>query len=118
MQSEVASGINRVAFSAALRTLAHLGLAREEGCALVMHSLTFDILRELRGAAIHDAEQRFLWFLLSNGVQEYTEDERDGRYWAWLLKRELVATADVMPGFQYVLCVDRNTLVGCAAGWS
>jgi hypothetical protein len=109
MQSEVGGNFDRLTFRAGLRTLAHYGLVREGGWALIMHSLTFDILRELRGAALYGIEQDYLWFLLGGEVREFTEDEKDGRHWAWLLKVELLAATDLLPGWKCMMCVDRRT---------
>jgi hypothetical protein len=115
MQSEAGGSFDRLTFRAGLRTLAHYGLVREERAWLVMHSLTFDILRELRGSVLYGIEQDYFWFLLSGNVREYTQDREDGRFWAWLLKSELLAASDLLPGWKCTMCVDRRTWLALRA---
>lgn len=102
--------LSTIAFESGLRTLNAYGLVRTDGHFLSMHALTYEVFRDLRGAALFDVERSFLQFILSDDIVEpVARDVSSGPRWAWALKKELLGTADLEVGWKYIYCVDERT---------
>lgn len=110
LQSESGGSVSRVQFSSGVRQLRDYGLVRDSGSWwMAMHPLTHEILRELRGPLLYEIEQRYIDFLVGPEVVEFGGDYEDGRYWAWMHKRELTAMHRVFGGWVYLYNLDRST---------
>ena len=80
-----------------------------------MHSLTSQILRELRRPAWFEVEERFLQFLQSDEISALTQEEvfmpsnRD-YVLAWAMHKEIMnAGRNIKPGWAMLRCIDEHT---------
>lgn len=108
-QSRYGVEADDIEYYAGIRKLGNYGLLRWDGFLLSMHPLTCEIFRELRSPELYATESRYLDFLLSPEVVEVPSNNRDGRSWAWILKRELCQATDLHPGWKHLLLIDRGT---------
>lgn len=101
MQSGLGGASDPIRFNSGLRALAVRGLLREErhqgrrngDRLLVMHPLTYDLLRDLRAPVPFEIEYRYLEFLTSDEVEEsFTGSISSGIAHAWL-RRQLLGIA-------------------------
>lgn len=87
LESDAGGSFDRIHFRAGLRALTPLGLLRENDTHLMMHPLTYEVLRDLRGAVPFEIEARYLSYLASPEIAE-------------LLNRETYDPAKLREGWQ------------------
>ena len=129
MQSEAGGSHDRLHFRSGLRELERRGLVHEQqglmhrqlddgGSAeqttneLVMHALTYSILRDLRGTGPLEIESRYWDFVLSGGHEALPEDETneyEHAYLALLQWALQVASSSLPLGWASFVCADERT---------
>lgn len=92
-----------------LLALRNYGLVRKVGTLWQMHSLTWEILRELRGSAPHEVEHALLAFLSSSDDSAPVAKGDLGRLHARILQMELLAGSNLLAGWRYLFNIDRHT---------
>lgn len=114
MQSRAGGALDRIHFRAGLRALVPLGLIRESGKLLVMHPLSYEILRDLRGALPFEIEARYLKYVSSPEVADLLPQGNldRGSAYAWLMSQVLEAGKQGLPeGWQLLHMVDDYTWI-------
>lgn len=129
MQSPAGGSRDRLHFRSGLRELVRRGLVREQQhlarrtlgdgsseerstAELVMHALTYSILRDLRDAAPLAIESRYWDFVRSGGHQALPENEANEVEHAYLLLAQWMrqaASEGLPPGWASFCCIDRST---------
>lgn len=119
MQSEFGGSSDRVRLAAGRRTLAMLGLLREESShghrtkpLLVMHPLTYDILRDLRIPVPFEIEYKYLEFILSRRAESVIPGQvTSGTSLAYMKHRimDIVSELNLPTGWKTIHAVDEST---------
>ena len=99
----------QVRYAAGQLVLKRYGLVRQEGELLVIHPLTWAVLRELRGEAPTRIERRLIELFLAEKVAQHTTVEDRGWVHARLRQIEAAAGRDLLPGWKRLLVIDRMT---------
>jgi hypothetical protein len=118
MQSEPGGALDRIQFRAGLRVLVPLGLIHENGKLLVMHPLTYEILRDLRGELPFGIEARYLAYVSSPEVADLLPrgNLNRGSAYAWLMSQVLEVGRQGLPaGWQLLHVVDDFTWIALRA---
>lgn len=116
LHSEVGGSYDRLRFRAGLRMLGRYGLLREEGALLeprilVMHQLTYEILRGLRGSVPFEIGMAYVEYLQDFGsVWQGQENVSWTTLWMALLKTEGDSVHEVLPsGWIHLIYIDEWT---------
>lgn len=125
-QSDAGGGLDRVRYRAGLRVLIPLGLIREaeNGRLIIMHPLTYEILRDLRGSVPFEIEAQYaLSFADPKTIERVSRDlTREsseevpehaggtGAAQAWLMGRVLEVSSQGLPeGWRLFHAIDDRT---------
>jgi hypothetical protein len=121
LRSELGGRSDRVRFASGRHALTSLGLLREETRhdhrvepLLLMHSLTYNILRDLRAPVPYEIERRYLDFLMSHEAEKSLTGNIDsGIANAWLRGQilSIAAGLDLPAGWKTIEAVDESTWV-------
>jgi hypothetical protein len=118
MRAIVPGGSVNVRLAAGLRELQRWGLLRRSDALKdglwSMHSLTWRILGELRGEAQRLASVRFLQALADNeATRRDVELLAPRESFARFMYKNLRAATDLLPGWQWLFCMDVSTWISC-----
>lgn len=110
IESKDNSPLLKVRMLGGLKRLLDYGLIRQDEFSISMHSLTWQILRELREREVIELEDQFLIYLAEGDPSAPGQPPDIGRRdIGRLMQSEFDMAVNLLPGIKGMLCVDEKT---------